>query len=68
MKRIGPIEEAIFEGALALDGTLTGEHGIGLSKRAYLSLELKGRELAISRDIKRAFDPNGILNPGKILQ
>ena len=58
--------EDIFRAALELGGTLTGEHGIGLSKAPFFGLEHQPAELKILRAIKRALDPNGILNPGKI--
>ena len=49
-----------------LGGTLSGEHGIGVSKAQYLPLEQSEDLIALQRDIKRAFDPKGLLNPGKI--
>ena len=58
---------AVFERVLALGGTLSGEHGIGLEKREFVGRELAPEALALMRDIKRAFDPRGILNPGKLL-
>jgi D-lactate dehydrogenase (cytochrome) len=51
--------------AIALGGTSTGEHGVGLGKRKYMAAE-HGKSLAWMRRVKRLFDPNGILNPGKI--
>ena len=57
----------VFELALRLDGTLTGEHGVGLLKRQWLGTELGPDVLALHHDIKRVFDPKGILNPGKAL-
>ena len=56
----------IFEEVIKLDGTLTGEHGIGNTKSKYLSMEIKPKELELMKGIKALFDPNGILNPGKI--
>lgn len=56
----------IFQEVINLDGTLTGEHGIGNTKSKYLSIEIKPREMKLMKDIKALFDPNGILNPGKI--
>jgi glycolate oxidase len=56
----------IFSTALALGGTLTGEHGIGLLKRRWLGDELGEEQYALQREIKRVFDPRGILNPGKV--
>ncbi len=56
----------LFEIVLALGGTISGEHGIGYEKRAFVPLEIPSATLALMREIKRTFDPNGILNPGKI--
>ncbi|GAB3075421.1 FAD-binding oxidoreductase [Nocardioides zeae] len=57
----------IFELAVALGGTLSGEHGVGTLKRAYLGLELDADALAVQRAVKAALDPRGILNPGKAI-
>ena len=51
--------------ALAMDGTCTGEHGIGQGKRSYLSLEM-GESVSVMRQIKQALDPMNIMNPGKL--
>lgn len=59
------LEEALCREFVALGGTLSGEHGIGLEKAASLPLELSEPELALARRVKRAFDPQGILNPRK---
>jgi glycolate oxidase len=56
----------IFKTVLALGGTLSGEHGIGLTKAPFLALELNSRSLTLMKKIKALFDPNQILNPGKI--
>ncbi|MFE1751197.1 FAD-binding oxidoreductase [Streptomyces anandii] len=56
----------IFAAALALDGTITGEHGVGAAKLPYLTDRLGADQMALLRRIKRAFDPAGILNPGKL--
>ncbi len=56
----------LFEGVVALEGSISGEHGIGFSKAPYLSIELSPQTIAIMRAVKQAFDPLGILNPGKI--
>ncbi|MCX8109861.1 MAG: FAD-binding protein [Syntrophorhabdaceae bacterium] len=58
--------KAIFEETLRLGGTLSGEHGIGTSKSAYIGMELSPEVIATMKKIKRLFDPNNILNPGKI--
>jgi glycolate oxidase len=59
-------EQTLFERVVALEGSITGEHGIGFAKAKYLGIELSDAEIALMKRIKRAFDPNGILNPGKI--
>jgi glycolate oxidase len=59
-------ERLLFEGAVALEGSISGEHGIGVVKAPYLSLALSRDEIALMKRIKAVFDPNGILNPGKI--
>jgi glycolate oxidase len=58
--------ESLFRDTIALGGTLSGEHGIGVLKAPYLELEQSAELIAIQRDIKRVFDPQGLLNPGKI--
>ena len=57
--------DAICDAALALGGTLTGEHGVGLLKQPYLSRQIGAPERALMTRVKAAFDPAGILNPGK---
>jgi glycolate oxidase len=59
-------KKRLFEHVMSLSGTLSGEHGIGMTKAPYLSLELDETSLALMRSIKSLFDPNNILNPGKI--
>jgi glycolate oxidase len=56
----------IFQLTVDLGGTLSGEHGIGIAKRPYMLIALSEVNLNLMRGIKKAFDPNGILNPGKI--
>jgi glycolate oxidase len=56
----------IFKETINLGGTLSGEHGIGNTKSKYLGIEIKLKELELMKGIKALFDPNGILNPGKI--
>jgi len=56
----------LMRATVDLGGTLSGEHGIGVSKAQYLPLEQSEDLIALQRDIKRAFDPKGLLNPGKI--
>jgi glycolate oxidase len=56
----------IFEAALKLGGTISGEHGVGLTKKQYVGMELSDVSLDIMKKIKNVFDPKGILNPGKM--
>jgi glycolate oxidase len=56
----------IFREVVRLGGTLSGEHGIGIAKRPYMHLAMQEANLRLMRGIKAAFDPNGILNPGKV--
>lgn len=56
----------IFERVVQLGGTLSGEHGIGIAKRPYMHIAMPDINLELMRGIKRVFDPNGILNPGKV--
>jgi glycolate oxidase len=58
--------DEIFTRAIELDGTITGEHGIGMVKLRYLERQLGADHMALLRRIKTAFDPMGILNPGKL--
>ncbi len=58
--------DGLMRATIALGGTLSGEHGIGVSKAAYLPLEQGTELVALQQDLKRVFDPSGLLNPGKI--
>jgi glycolate oxidase len=58
--------EELFSEAVRQGGTLSGEHGIGIAKRPYLRIALDDATIDFERRIKRAFDPDDILNPGKI--
>ncbi len=51
---------------MELGGTLSGEHGIGISKAPFMHLAFSQEEMDLFRSIKKAFDPNNILNPGKM--
>jgi len=58
--------EEIFKAVVEMGGTLSGEHGIGLSKAPFMKIAFSDAELNLFKRIKEAFDPNGILNPGKM--
>jgi glycolate oxidase len=58
--------EEVFKGALALGGTMSGEHGVGIAKAPYIPLEITEKASDYMKAIKKALDPNNILNPGKI--
>ena len=66
MERVEKAIAAIFEASVKLGGTLSGEHGIGLSKQPYMDLAVSKETLKLMADIKRAVDPKNILNPGKM--
>ena len=58
--------EKVFHETLSLGGTISGEHGVGLTKANYIGMEISETELKIMESIKKVFDPKNILNPGKI--
>jgi FAD/FMN-containing dehydrogenase len=66
VRRAHEAERALFEGVVALEGSISGEHGIGFTKSRFLEIELSAQEIALMKRVKHAFDPGGILNPGKI--
>ncbi len=67
VERVHRADREIVKLCVDMGGTLTGEHGIGLEKRDYMPLLFGPLELDLMRQIKRAFDPEGLLNPGKLL-
>ncbi|MFQ5869038.1 MAG: FAD-binding oxidoreductase [Candidatus Zixiibacteriota bacterium] len=56
----------LFDITLALRGTISGEHGVGITRRKFFKKQIRPAELELMKSLKRAFDPRGILNPGKI--
>jgi glycolate oxidase len=67
MKRVESAAHAIFDAAIELGGTISGEHGIGLLKTGYVPKAIDPLALSLMASIKKLFDPNGIMNPGKKL-
>jgi glycolate oxidase len=65
-KKVENAIEDIFKAAVELGGTLSGEHGIGISKARYLKMEISHESYEIMKRVKKAFDPDNILNPGKM--
>ncbi len=65
-EKVVAAKKALFEKVLGMNGTLSGEHGIGTSKSAFISMELNDTSIMIMQQIKQLFDKNNILNPGKI--
>jgi len=66
IRRTHDAEDELFRGVIALEGSISGEHGIGFSKMKYLAWELSPETIDLMRRVKVAFDPHGILNPGKM--
>ena len=66
LARARQAERALFERVVALEGSISGEHGIGFAKSPYLGMELSPEVIGLMKRVKMAFDPHGILNPGKI--
>jgi len=64
-KGVGLIEQ-IFKDTISLGGTISGEHGVGLTKARYIGMEMSKQEIEIMDSLKKVFDPKNILNPGKI--
>ena len=66
MRRVEQAFKEIFDEALRLGGTITGEHGVGVAKKSFLPKFAGGAQMRVMRELRRAVDPNGILNPGKM--
>lgn len=66
IRRAHEAEVELFQGTVALEGSISGEHGIGFAKMKYVGLELSAETIDLMRRVKSAFDPHGILNPGKM--
>src|ERR1051326_3883712 len=66
MHRVEEAFKEIFDEAIRLGGTITGEHGVGLAKKSFLPKFAGAAQMRVMRELRRALDPNGILNPGKM--
>ena len=66
MERVEKAMKEIFDFAVSLGGTITGEHGVGVAKKEFLKAALGELNISVMRKMKTVFDPQGILNPGKI--
>jgi glycolate oxidase len=66
VRQANTAKQLLFEEVLRLGGTLSGEHGVGLTKAAYLPLEIDPPTMSLMQQVKKLFDPLNILNPGKI--
>ncbi len=67
-EKLERILKRLFEATLKLGGSISGEHGIGVTKAPFLSMEIPDRQITLMKEIKRVFDPQDRLNPGKIFQ
>ena len=65
-RKLPEILTDVFKGSVSLGGTISGEHGIGVTKKKYVPIAIKREQIELMGKIKRVFDPNYILNPGKI--
>ena len=66
MHRVEEAFKEIFDEAIRLGGTITGEHGVGMAKKSFLPKFLGDAQMRVSRELRKVLDPNGILNPGKM--
>jgi FAD/FMN-containing dehydrogenase len=62
------VSACVYEPLAEIEGSVSAEHGVGLEKKAYLSISRSDTEIELMRTLKRTLDPKGILNPGKIFE
>ena len=67
MERVHAAFQDIFNEAIRIGGTITGEHGVGVAKRDFLPKFAGDAQMRVMRELRRVLDPAGILNPGKVL-
>jgi glycolate oxidase len=67
MERVDKALKEMYEAAISMGGTLSGEHGIGIAKDKFMEMEFSKTSLDLMRGIKKVFDPNNVLNPGSFL-
>jgi glycolate oxidase len=67
MARVNAALDELYEAAIGMGGTLSGEHGIGIAKDRFMEMEFSKDAIEVMRGIKRVFDPNNIMNPGSFL-
>jgi FAD/FMN-containing dehydrogenase len=66
MARVEIVLDKIFRYVVSIDGSISGEHGIGVTKKSFMKYQFNHIEMEMFKNIKHAFDPEGLLNPGKI--
>ncbi|MBQ7520077.1 MAG: 2-hydroxy-acid oxidase, partial [Clostridia bacterium] len=66
-EKVASVMNQLYDTARAMRGEVSGEHGIGHAKKAFLRESVGERQMQLMRGIKAVFDPNGILNPGKVV-
>jgi FAD/FMN-containing dehydrogenase len=66
MKRVEIVLDKIFRYVISVKGSISGEHGIGITKKPFMKYQFTDVEIELFRKIKKAFDPENLLNPGKI--
>jgi len=66
MKRAYQCLDEVFSLVLSLQGTLSGEHGVGMAKRPFVPREIDATTMSLMKSLKLTFDPNNVLNPGKL--